>query len=129
MPSIDDVFGGTTLKSADIKGKDPTVTIAGVEVKNFKEKDGAEKQKLLVHFVGAKKALVCNVTNARRIAHLHGADYSLWGGKQIKLKVEMVDFGGQVMDGIRVYPPGADRIETGPQKALVTDDMNDEIPF
>jgi len=127
MPSIDDVFGGTTLKSSDIKGKDPTVTIAGVEVKNFKEKDGTEKQKLLVHFVGAKKALVCNVTNARRIAHLHGADYSEWGGKQIKLKVEMVDFGGQVMDGIRVYPPGVDKIETGRQP--VKAEMNDDIPF
>ena len=130
MPTIDDIFGGTTLKSADIKGKDPTVTIAGVEVKNFKEKDGQEKQKLLIHFVGAKKALVCNVTNARRIAHLHGADYTLWGGKQIKLKVEMVDFGGQVMDGIRVYPPGQDKIETGVQpRRSASDDLDDTIPF
>jgi hypothetical protein len=127
MPSIDDVFGGTTLKSADIKGKDPVVTIASVEVKNFKEKDGAEKQKLLVHFAGAKKALVCNVTNARRIAHLHGPDYSMWGGKKIRLKVEMVDFGGQIMDGIRVYPASEDKIETGRQP--LREDVGDGVPF
>jgi hypothetical protein len=129
MPSIDDVFGGTTLKSADIKGKDPTVTIAGVEVKAFKEKDGTEKQKLLIHFVGAKKALVCNQTNAKRIAHLHGDDYTQWGGKQVRLRVEMVDFGGQVMDGIRVHPADS-KIESGrqPLKAERAE-MDDEIPF
>ena len=104
MANIDDVFGGNTLKAADIKGREPIVTIEDVEVKLFKEKDGAEKKKLLIYFLNTKKAMVCNVTNARRIAHLHGPDYTEWGGKKIKLKVEMVDFGGQVMDGIRVFP-------------------------
>ena len=134
MPSIDDVFGGTTLKADDIKGKNPIVTIENIQVKEFKEmKDGREvlKKKLIVSFVGAKKTLVCNVTNARRIAHiLQTPDYTEWPGAQIGLKVEMVDFGGKVVDGIRVYDP-ADKIETGPQKkkAPISEEMEDEIPF
>ena len=128
MPSIDDVFGGTTLKSSDIKGKNPTVTIDRAEPKSFKDKDGSEKTKLIVSFVGAKKSLVCNVTNARRIAHLYGDDYGTWAGKKVKLQVDMVDFGGQVMDGIRVYPPG-DKIETGRQKPPMDDMEGDSIPF
>src|SRR5512139_2427908 len=120
MPNIDDVFGGTTLKSADIKGKNPVVTIEDVTVKEFKDQDGSTKKKLMVSFVGASKALVCNVTNARRIAHLYGADYAEWAGKKIKLQVDMVDFGGQVKDGIRVYPPAAARPK---------DEMSEDIPF
>lgn len=124
MPSIEDVFGGTTLKSPDIKGTSPVVTIDRVEPKTFKDDNGIEKTKLMVSFVGAKKTLVCNVTNARRIAHLHGNDYSQWPGKKIRLQVDMVDFGGRVTDGIRVYPP-TDHIERRPAK----EEMNDDIPF
>jgi hypothetical protein len=124
MPSIDDVFGGTTLKSEDIKGKEPTVTIESVTTKEFTDKEGVTKKKLLVSFVGSKKALVCNVTNARRIAHLHGPDYGLWAGKQVQLKVEMVDFGGKIMDGIRVFPP-----QRKAAPAPAGDFPDDDIPF
>ena len=126
MPSIEDVFGGSTLKASDVKGKNPTVTIDNVQVKEFKDKDGSTKKKLMVTFVGAKKALVCNVTNARRIAHLHGEDYAQWPGKKIALHADMVDFGGQVTDGIRVYPPSNGKITSGP---VVREEMDDDIPF
>ena len=133
MPSIDDVFGGTTIKSEDIKGKNPVVTIENVVPKDFTESDGKTKKKLMITFVGAKKALVCNVTNARRIAHLYGNDYSDWKGRKIKLQVEMVDFGGRVMDGIRVFSP-MDTSDQAPKKRVFNDtDMPDnfdnEAPF
>lgn len=128
MPTIDDVFGGDTLKASDIKGRDPTVVIEDVKVEAFKDRDGTAKRKLRITFRGAKKELICNVTNAKRIAHLHGDDFTLWRGKAIQLRSEMVDFGGQVTDGIRVYPPnGHDRIETGRQP--LKQEMSDDIPF
>ena len=126
MPTVDDVFGGTTLRASDIKGKNPVVTIQTVSVKEFKDKDGSTKKKLIIEFAGAKKSLVCNVTNAKRIAHLHGDDYTLWPGKKIKLQSEMVNFGNEVTDGIRVYPQ-SDPIESGRQP--MKSELNDDIPF
>ncbi|HEX5424873.1 MAG TPA: hypothetical protein VFW94_15100 [Candidatus Acidoferrales bacterium] len=135
MPSINDIFGGTTLKAEDIKGKDPTITIENVAAEDFTE-NGKVKRKLRIFIRGAKKQLICNATNARRIAHLYGEDYSQWGGNAIQLRVEMVDFGGKVTDGIRVYPPAertarpsASEMKAPAKQAAADDDMNDSIPF
>ena len=133
MANIDDVFGGNTLKSEDIKGRSPVVTIENVVPKQFTDKDGTTKKKLMITFVNSKKALVCNVTNARRIAHLYGPDYEEWPGRKIKLQVEMVDFGGRITDGIRVHSPVEPATEPAKpkpaEKSQANDDMDSDIPF
>jgi hypothetical protein len=133
MPSIDDVFGGDNLKSEHLKGKaPPVVTIKSVEVKEFTDKEkGKTERKLSVSFLGTKRVLVCNQINANMIASIAGTrEYDQWPGTKIKLVVEKVQFGPNVVDGIRVKDPG-DKIETGPQpkKPALADDMDDAIPF
>ena len=109
MTDINEIFGGNTLKAADIQGKEPTVTIETVTPKEFND-NGKPSKKLVISFVGKEKTFVCNVTNARRIAFLYGNDYEQWPGKKITLFVDpFVEFGGQLKPSIRVKPTPAAR--------------------
>lgn len=106
MTSIDDVFSSNSLKAEDIDGREPTVIISKVEVKEFKNRDGSPQRKLVISFQGAKKTLVCNRTNAQRISFMHGKDYTQWTGKQITLFVDpFVQFGNEMTKAIRIKPP------------------------
>lgn len=116
---LSQVFESATLKAADLQGNEPTVKIANVEMKKFD--DG---NKLVITFEGKKKALVCNKTNANRIAHAYGTDTDDWIGKEIVLFVDQVDFKGELVDAIRIRtkkPPAPQPRNDG--------GMDDEIPF
>ena len=118
---LSQVFDSATLKAADLQGTEPKVRIASVEMKKFD--DG---NKLVITFDGKKKTLVCNKTNANRIAHAYGTDTDGWIGKEITLFVDQVDFKGEIVDAIRIraQKPAAPKSEGDPR-----DTMNDEIPF
>lgn len=94
---LSNVFGGDTLKAADLNGNEPTVVIANVEMKKF---DNGNK--LVIHFEGKKKTLVCNKTNAKRIAHAYGSNTEDWIGQEITLFTDLVDFQGNTVEAIRV---------------------------
>ena len=130
MASIDDVFAGDSLRAADIKGKEPTVTIASVETREFTSKEGKKQNKLVIAFEGAKKTLICNRTNANRIAYMHGKDYTRWPGKKITLFVDpFVEFGGQQTESIRVKPPTyAQPVPQAPQTPDELLPVNDPLP-
>lgn len=136
MASIDDVFAGDSLRAADIKGKEPTVTIKSVETREFTSKEGKKQNKLVIAFEGAKKTLICNRTNANRIAYMHGKDYTRWPGKKITLFVDpFVEFGGQQTEAIRVKPPTyAQPVPQAPQTPdellpAVEHPFSDDVPF
>ena len=97
---VSQIFSGDYLKAADLNGAEPTVVIAGVEVKQFD--DG---NKLLITFQGKKKGLVANKTNANRIAMLYGDDTDEWVGREIVLYTDLVDFQGKPTEAIRIRPP------------------------
>ena len=78
MPDINEVFGGETLKAADLQGREFTLAIATVQAKEFDKGN-----KLVIKFVGAKKALIANRTNSKRIAMLYGNNTDLWVGRQV----------------------------------------------
>jgi hypothetical protein len=139
MPDINEVFGGETLKATDLQGREFTLAMASVQAKEFDK--GA---KLVIKFVGAKKALIANRTNSKRIAMLYGNNTDLWIGRQITLYAEMVDFKGEATWAIRVKQPPAPAAMPGqhqptptPQPVYVDPDpmppldrdMNDTIPF
>jgi hypothetical protein len=105
---VSQVFSGDYLKATDLDGREPTVVIATVEVKQFD--DG---NKLLIMFQGKKKGLVANKTNANRIAMLYGDDTDGWIGKEVVLYTDIVDFQGKPTEAIRVR---------GPNKAPVVGD-------
>lgn len=94
---LSQVFSSATLKASDLQGHEPTVTIETVEMKKF---DNGNK--LVISFKGKEKTLVCNKTNANRIAYAYGTNTDNWIGKQITLYVEPVDFQGSTVEAIRV---------------------------
>lgn len=91
------VFGGDSLKAADLQGHEPTVVIADVQMKKFNESN-----KLVITFEGKKKALICNKTNANRIAHAFGTNTDNWIGREVVLFTDLVDFQGKAVEAIRV---------------------------
>jgi hypothetical protein len=139
MPSIDDVFTSNYLKADDIKGREPTVTIKSVEAKEFKGNNGAMQNKLVISFHGTKKIFVSNVTNSKRIAFMHGKDYTTWAGKKITLFVDpFIQFGNEIKPGIRVKPPSTpslspaqdvDEFEPTHNENTADDFGDEEIPF
>ena len=62
-------------------------------------------QRLVLTFKDKQKGMICNKTNAGRIAFLYGDDTDGWIGKPIKLTSEFVEFQGKTVKGLRVKPP------------------------
>lgn len=126
------VFGGDSLKASDLQGHEPTVIIANVEMKKF---DNGNK--LVITFEGKKKALVCNKTNANRIAYAFGSNTNNWIGQEVTLFTDLVDFQGKAVEAIRVRAkkPSQQQADagqftkptTGPQQSRSVEDA--EIPF
>jgi hypothetical protein len=100
-------------------------------------------------FVGKKKALVVNKTNAQRIAMMYGNDTDEWIGKSITLYVDIVDFQGKATEAIRIkvrktahslngesvdrvpdpISTSSERMPQPPTRRAPVVDMDDEIPF
>lgn len=135
---ISSVFGGDSLKAADLQGHEPTVIIASVQMKEFDK-----GRKLVITFEGKKKALICNKTNANRIAFAYGTNTDNWIGREITLYTDLVDFQGTTTEAIRIRakkppaplarPSSADMDETPrrvPASASTPVDLDDQvIPF
>jgi hypothetical protein len=127
MPKLSEVFSGGFLKAEDLNGKSPTVTIDSVEIKEFD--DG---KKLLIHFRGKDKALVCNKTNAAIIEEVLGSDDTdEWEGKRITLCVKKVEFSGKLVPAIRVSlePPASAQATEKPKPAAEDPTEGPEIDF
>lgn len=94
----------------DRDGKTPrdfTLKIASAKSNLLKTREQPKgKRKLVLTFVGARKAFVCNPTNAQTIEQLYGADVDAWIGKTITLYQTDVrnPSGGGTVKGIRVRP-------------------------
>jgi hypothetical protein len=102
--SIDEIYSGSSLKASDLKGKTVKLTIEGVKSVRFD--DGGVK--VVCSFSETEKTLICNKTNAKRIAESHGKNPNRWIGKVIKIHSERVEYKGDIVDGIRVnLPEGA----------------------
>jgi len=128
MANINEVFGGSFLKADDLKGASPRVTISQVEIKDFD--DG---KKIIVHFQGKEKCLVCNKTNASIIAENAGSsDTDDWAGHTIQLTVRKVEFQGKLVPAIRVVLQDAPIKKTAPAAAAESDNDGgnvDDVPF
>lgn len=106
--NVDQYFqsASNALKASDLPpGKQARVIIAGCEEVVFKGDDGKEQQKIRLSFQGKEKGLILNKTNAMTISHVYGADTDGWINKEIFLFSTKVDFGGQMVDAIRINVP------------------------
>lgn len=129
MANINEVFGGGFLKAEDLRGGSPSVTIDRVEVKDFD--DG---KKLILHFTGKDKALVCNKTNASIIEEVLGSsDTDDWIDKRIQLIVKKVEFQGKLVPAIRValepVAPPRQAQRPAPPTTEDPDTTEADIPF
>lgn len=97
---LNEVFPSKYVKADDLKGREVPVVIAGVAMEKL-----GDDSKLVLHFQGKDKGMVCNKTNASRIAYLYGDDTDEWIGREILLVSEFVEFQGKTVQGLRVKPP------------------------
>jgi len=101
MANINDSFPSKYLKAADLEGT-PTVTISTIR---FEEVGKDKDMRPILYFHGEEKGIVINKTNATNISKLYGYETDDWCGKQVMLGTTWVDFNGQSVEAIRIYPP------------------------
>jgi hypothetical protein len=132
MATRNDLFPSKYLSAADLKGKSIVVTIDKVTQETL-EANGKSQLKPIVHFVGAQKTLVLNVTNYNTIADQHGDETNGWSGCKIKLYPDVVDVKGKTTPCIRVSPNRIEEDPPAPKKPEPPTPsgggMDDEIPF
>lgn len=135
--NINDAFPSKWLKAADLKGGQPTVTVADVRYEDI----GDDGNKPVIYFDGKEKGVVLNKTNATNIAQAYGEDTDAWRGKKVILFTTWVDFNGKSVEAIRIRPapqftsglpdreaaPKQDEA-AGPREFAPVDD-DSEIPF
>jgi len=102
MPNINQAFPSKFLKAADLGGHEVPVTIKGVQF----EPVGQDKEmKPVLYFEGKQRGLVLNKTNANKIIEITGSALTEdWRGHRIKLYPTETQFGGDMVDCIRVRP-------------------------
>jgi hypothetical protein len=100
--NINDAFPSKYLKASDLKGAEPVVTIAKVEM----EAVGRDREmKAVVYFQGKEKGVVLNKTNSNKIAQIAGSfDTDDWAGVSVKLYATETEFGGETVECIRIKP-------------------------
>lgn len=139
MPNINDVFPSKYLKTSDLGGIEPVVTIERVEW----EPVGRDREmKAVVYFAGKKKAIVLNKTMANKLTEITGSAMTEeWAGHKVKLFAAEATFGGDTYDVVRIKAaPKAAKVNGKAKPAIVApppvelpDDFNevneDEIPF
>ena len=109
---VDDVYTSSSsfLRAPDLKGQTIPLTISEIGTHTFNEGKPDQKVQIVLSFEGKEKKLGLNATNARTIAHLLGDDTDTWLGKQIKIFPTKTEFGGEMVDCIRIFqdaPPEA----------------------
>ena len=118
---VSEVYGGAFLTGTELKGQTIRVTIAGVSVQAIGE---ANEEKLVVDFVGAKKSLILNKTNASACSGAFGDETDAWVGREVELFTMPVAYGGKTFDGIRIRT-----VEQSPPEPELAAVANDDCPF
>lgn len=102
---ISNAFPSKYLRSEDLEmGKQYKVTIDRVLVEDVGRENNPE-HKPVVYFVGAKKGMVLNKTNAMTLATLFGDETDSWPGREIYLFVAMTTMMGEPTKGLRLGMP------------------------
>ncbi len=103
---IQSCFPSKYIKAADLADGAIDVVIESVELETMVQGDDDDKP--VVRFRGHKQGLVLNVTNSGTIAEAYGPETDDWGGKAITLYATKTQFGGKMVDCVRIKIPNAD---------------------
>ncbi len=106
-PNVSDLKDSKYLSKEDC-GSGIVVTIAGFDHVDVSLASRPTSMKYILNFEQDLKPMVLNNTNGKRIEKITGSgEFSDWIGKQVVLyNDEMVEFGGELVGGIRVRPVG-----------------------
>jgi hypothetical protein len=116
MPKINDTYDSKSsfLKVEDLQKRKVSVTISAAPV----EKVG-EDNKIVLYFEGKEKKFPLNITNARMLEMLTGADDSdNWVGLTVTLKPDITTYQGKPTPCIRIdseLPPQQNQQPPRPQ--------------
>lgn len=106
MPNLHELFPSRYLKAPDLQGREPVVTIARVEIEQFRGR--TSEAKAILYFQGKQKGLKLNKTMATTVARIAGSPQTeAWVGVQVQLYATTADFGSEQFDVIRVKAPVA----------------------
>lgn len=117
---VDALFPSKFLSSADLNGKDLSLTIDSWEVDSV---GTDEEQRPILHFREADKGMVLNRTNADIISGMYGSEVDSWVGKQITLYPTTTRFGKKTVPCIRVREVKSSLGTPGPAAPAMTPDM------
>src|SRR6516165_3007167 len=110
-----DVYPTKYFVAADFPQTPMVLQIEIARLEKF-ENDDKEVEKLVVYFVGQKSGLIVGPTVWDQIADVMAADgvskfdsddYTKWKGHWLELYRDKTQFGGKMVDCIRVRKPGA----------------------
>jgi hypothetical protein len=117
------------ISADDLKGRHIPVTISKLKREMLKRRNGEQEVKPILYFEETKKGLVVNVTNLKLIWSILGSKNSDdWTGKRVTLYSTPVQFGDQMMEGVRIAAVnkgnGANK-QVAPAPAI---DPSDDVP-
>jgi hypothetical protein len=126
--NINTAFPSKYIKSAEVPEEGLALRIARVDVEDV---DGKGTHKPVVYFQKAKKGLVLNVTNSKKIAALLGtAETDEWAGKDVTLYRSETEYAGETVECIRVRAAKNGQPKPAPASKPVTEsELDDAVPF
>lgn len=99
---INAAFPSKYVKSSDLQGREVKINISRVAM----EKVG-DGMKAVLYFVGKEKGMVLNKTNSNVILKAYGTETDGWINKPIILFAQMVEYQGDLVNGIRLRADAA----------------------
>lgn len=107
--NVRNVFPSPWISPDDLGAKKFELVIAGVALEEVHDRQTNRKvQKMVVSFVGAKKKLITNKTQAFALAHICDSDETEeWAGKRVALRAGKAHNGKPtiVVEAAAVQPP------------------------
>lgn len=108
IPTANDVSESKYVRKEDIPQGGIVTTISGFTKENLAQEGKPAENKVIIHFDGGIKPLVCNSTNWQILEMGLGKNAAEWIGRRIKLVVDPnVSFQGKLVGGVRVKTPSA----------------------
>lgn len=126
--NINAAFPSKFIKAAEVPEDGLALTIDRVEVEDV---DGKGGRKPVVYFRKAKKGLVLNVTNSKKIQSIVGtAETDEWAGHAVTLYQSETEYAGETVPCIRVRgAKGNGKAAAAAHKPVTTELTDEDVPF
>lgn len=85
MAKVSQVYASPWLRAEDLQGKTVKVTISTAAVETLPQADGSQAEKIVVSFLGAKRKLILNKTQASALVAIAGDETADWPGAMVYL--------------------------------------------